>query len=144
MKIIVMQEIINSVFVLVLHTIKNQRIALNSQKLSAKSKSFLGTLFPCSIAFSTYAYKLGHMSFSSLHWDIFISSFQKIPWPSSNYPPWKTFEVRNCENMENTLKIKLFRKSILFCKYLRKGSSDLYEISCGGQFLSCELKWQFS
>ena len=30
--------------------------------------------------------------------------------------------------MENTLKIKVFRKSILFCKYLRNGSSDLYEI----------------
>ena len=28
--------------------------------------------------------------------------------------------------MENTLKIKVFRKSILFCKYLRNGSSDLY------------------
>ena len=32
-------------------------------------------------------------------------------------------------------------KSILFCKYLRKGSSDLYEILCGGQLLSCELKF---
>ena len=30
--------------------------------------------------------------------------------------------------MENTLKIKVFRKSILFCKYLRKESLDLYEI----------------
>ena len=35
--------------------------------------------------------------------------------------------------MENTLKIKVFRKSILFCKYLHNGSSDLYEILCGGQ-----------
>ena len=32
-------------------------------------------------------FKLGHMSFSSLHWDILISSFQKIPFPSSNYQP---------------------------------------------------------
>ena len=46
--------------------------------------------------------------------------------------------------MENTLKIKVFRKSILFCKYLRNGSSDLYEILCGGQFLSCKLKFQIS
>ena len=30
--------------------------------------------------------------------------------------------------MENTLKIKVFRKSILFCKYLRNESLDLYEI----------------
>ena len=54
-----------------------------------------------------------------------------------------TFEVRNCENMENTLKIKVFRKSILFCKYLHDGSSDLYEILLGGQLLSCELKFKF-
>ena len=31
-------------------------------------------------------------------------------------------------NMENTLKIKVFIKSILFCKYLRNERSDLYEI----------------
>ena len=29
--------------------------------------------------------------------------------------------------MENTLKIKVFRMSILFCKYLPNGSSDLYK-----------------
>ena len=46
--------------------------------------------------------------------------------------------------MENTLKIKVFIKSILFCKYLRNGSSDLNEILCGGQLLSCELKVQVS
>ena len=39
----------------------------------------------------------------------------------------------NCENVKNTLKIKVFIKSILLCKYLRNGSSDLYEILCGGQ-----------
>ena len=44
--------------------------------------------------------------------------------------------------MENALKIKIFRKSILFCKYLRNGSSDLYKILCGGQLLSCELTCQ--
>ena len=70
-------------------------------------------------------YKLGHMSFSSLDWDILITSFQIISWPSSNFPLWKTFEVRNCKNMENTLKIKVFGKSILFCKYLRKESLDI-------------------
>ena len=46
--------------------------------------------------------------------------------------------------MENALKIKVFRKSILFCKYLCNGSSDLYEILYGGQLLSCELKFQIS
>ena len=39
-------------------------------------------------------------------------------------------------------KIKVFMKSILFCKYLRNGSLDLYEILCGGQLLSCELRFQ--
>ena len=46
--------------------------------------------------------------------------------------------------MENTLKTKVFRKSILFCKYIRNGSSNLYEILCGGQFLTCELKFKIS
>ena len=45
--------------------------------------------------------------------------------------------------MENTLKIKVFRKSILFCLYLRNGSLDLYEILCGGQLLSREPKYKF-
>ena len=44
--------------------------------------------------------------------------------------------------MENTLKIKVFRKSILFCKYLRNESLDLYKILYGGQLLSCELKFE--
>ena len=42
------------------------------------------------------------MPFSSLHWDILIYSFQKIPWLSTTYPLWKTSEVQNCKNMENT------------------------------------------
>ena len=87
-------------------------------------------------------YKLGQVSFYSLDWSILISSFQKILSPFSNFPLWKTFEVWNCENMENTLKIKVFIKSILFCKYLCNGSSDLYEILCGVQWLSFELKFQ--
>ena len=33
--------------------------------------------------------------------------------------------------MENALKIRVFIKSILFCKYLRSGNSDLYEILFG-------------
>ena len=51
-------------------------------------------------------YKLGYMSFSSLCWDILISSYPKFPFSSSNYPPWKTFEVLNWKYMENTMKIK--------------------------------------
>ena len=39
-----------------------------------------------------------------------------------------TKKLWNFENMENTLKIKVFRKAILFCTYLRNGSLDLYEI----------------
>ena len=44
--------------------------------------------------------------------------------------------------MGNTLKIKVFIKSILFCKYLRNKSLDLREILYGSQLLSCELKYQ--
>ena len=84
----------------------------------------------------------GRMSFSSLHWDILISTFKKIPWPFSNCPPCKTFEVRNCENMENTLKINVFERSILFCKYLDNESSDPYEFLFGSQLISCKLKYQ--
>ena len=43
--------------------------------------------------------------------------------------------------MKSTMKIKVFRKSILFWKYLLNGSSHLYEILFGGQLLSCELKF---
>ena len=45
--------------------------------------------------------------------------------------------------MENTLKIKVFRKSTLFLKYFRNESSDLYEILCGGQFLFWNLSFKF-
>ena len=89
-------------------------------------------------------YKQGQVSFYSLDWSILIYSFQKILSPFSNFPLFKTFEVWNCENMENTLKIRVFIKSILFCKYLHNRSLDLYEILCGGQLLSCELKFQIS
>ena len=42
--------------------------------------------------------------------------------------------------MDNALKIKVFRKSILFCKYLCNGPSYPYEILCGGQLISCQPK----
>ena len=45
--------------------------------------------------------------------------------------------------MENTLKINVFGKSILFCKYLWNRSLDCYEVLFGGQLLSCELKFKF-
>ena len=44
--------------------------------------------------------------FHSQHMEFLIFSFQNIP--------LKTFEVHKCENTENTLKTKVFRKSILF------------------------------
>ena len=45
--------------------------------------------------------------------------------------------------MVNTLKIKVFGKSISFSKYLCKESLDLHEILCAGRLLSCELKFLF-
>ena len=53
----------------------------------------------------------------------------------------KTFFEYEIESMENTLKINVFEKSILFCQYLHNGSSDPYEILYGGQLLSCKLKF---
>ena len=43
--------------------------------------------------------------------------------------------------MEITLKIKVFRKSILFCKYLRNESSDLFEI---WNLSSLDINWHIS
>ena len=97
------------------HTLKTEKISL-----SLKAKLF----------FSTTTNK------------VFDFWFKKISWSFSNYSSWKIFKVHKCESMENALKIKGFRKSILFCQYLWNGSSDLYEILCGGQLLSCELKFQ--
>ena len=42
---------------------------------------------------------------------------------------------------ENTLKINVFKKSILLCKYLHNGSSDPYEIFYGGHSLSLSIKF---
>ena len=66
--------------------------------------------------------------FHSQHREFLIFSFQIIPESISNYSSLKTFEVHKCESMENTLKINVFWKTILFCKYLHHKSSDLYEI----------------
>ena len=99
------------------HTLKTEKISL-----SLKTKLF----------------------FQPQHREFLIFSCQKIHWSFSNYSYWKTFEAHKCESMENALKIKVFRKSILFCIYLRNGSSDLYEILSGSQLLSCEVKFQIS
>ena len=82
------------------------------------------------------------MTFFSFYWDILISSLKNIPLLISNYSPCKAVEVRNYENMVNTLKIKVFLKSILFCKYLHNGSSDPDENVYAGQYLSCERMYQ--
>ena len=73
--------------------------------------------------------------------EFLVFSFRKIPHLFSNYSSAKTFEVHKCENMENTLKINFFEKSILFCKYLHNESSDPNEILYSGQLLSCKLKF---
>ena len=41
---------------------------------------------------------------------------------------------------EKYIENKRLKIPVLFCKYLCNKSSDLYEILCGGQLLSCELK----
>ena len=49
--------------------------------------------------------------------------------------------MQNDENMEKALKINDYGKTLSFCKYLCNESSDLYEISFGGQLLSCGFKF---
>ena len=70
--------------------------------------------------------------------------FQKFQGVSCVSQIWRELWCSKLENMENTLKINVFEKSILFCKYLHNGSSDPYEILYGGQLISCELKYQIS
>ena len=41
-------------------------------------------------------------------------------------------------------KIRIKQMPLLFCKYLRNENSEAHEISCGGQLLSCELKFKFN
>ena len=52
--------------------------------------------------------------------EFLIFTFQKIPQSFSYYSSLKVYK---CESMENTLNIKVFRKTISFCKYLHNGSS---------------------
>ena len=40
--------------------------------------------------------------------------------------------------------IRIKQTSVLFCKYLRNGSSAIQEILCGGELLSSELRFQIS
>ena len=41
-------------------------------------------------------------------------------------------------------KLRTKQTPVLFGKYLRNESSDLHEILCGDQLLTCELKFQIS
>ena len=41
-------------------------------------------------------------------------------------------------------KIRIKQMPLLFCKYLRNENSEAHEISCGGQLLSCELKFKLN
>ena len=65
-----------------------------------------------------------------------------VRWSVSNYPYFKAFEVHNGENVKNALKIKVFEKSILFCKYLRNERSYLHEILYGDQYYLVNLSFK--
>ena len=73
-------------------------------------------------------------------------SFQDIPYLICNYSSSKTFEVHKHECMDKQLKIKVFRKSILFCKYLCNESSYLFEIwnltSQDSNWLPHKISWR--
>ena len=50
--------------------------------------------------------------------------------------------MHNGENVKNALKIKVFEKSILFCKYLRNERSYLHEILYGDQYYLVNLSFK--
>ena len=54
------------------------------------------------------------MSFGPLDWDILISKFQKKSWSFSNYPSLKALEEQNGGNMQNTLKLMIFKSQYCF------------------------------
>ena len=86
-------------------------------------------------------YEVRYVSFFSWYPDILINGFQKFQqglYIFHRLVCWRAFIFNFCEN---TLKINVFEKSILFCKYLHNGSSDPYEILYGGQLLSCNPKF---
>ena len=68
-----------------------------------------------------------------------LENWRVIPISAFNY-----VIVEVVAEIGNTLKIKVFIKSILFCKYLRNGSSDLYKILCASQLLSYGLRLKIS
>ena len=51
--------------------------------------------------------------------------------------------MQNRENKENTLKINVFKKSILFCKYLRNQSSDVHEFYVEVNYYLVTLNFKF-
>ena len=59
-----------------------------------------------------------------------------------NDPSLKVLEARTGEICRMHWKLRIKKTPVLFCKYLRNESSNLHEIVCGGQSLSCELKFQ--
>ena len=76
-----------------------------------------------------WPYELGQVSFPPLYWDILIYDLQKILWSMANHPYLKTFEGKNGKVWKYIKNEGLnTQQYVLFRKYLRNQSSDLYKI----------------
>ena len=80
-----------------------------------------------------YFFQLGH--------NILKLCFEKIQGFSYIFQILMEFEAQILKICKIHRKSRIKQTSVLFCKYLANESSDLHEILCGGQLLSCELKF---
>ena len=65
---------------------------------------------------------------------ILISSFQNISQLIRNFLHLKAFKVHICENMQNTLQINEYRKTLSFCQYLHNKN-----LRCGDDSIAMKI-----
>ena len=91
----------------------------------------------------TFFYRLFLVKWYSLVCEIL---WKNIPFNVKSVQKFQRASLIFCvlKNVKILWKSRIKQTSVLFCKYLANESLDLHEILCGGQLLSCELKFQIS
>ena len=69
--------------------------------------------------------------------------FKKLKEISRIFQIWVKLLCSTFEICKIDWKLRIKQTQVLFCKYLRNESSDLHEISYGGQLLSLSLSFKF-
>ena len=90
------------------------------------------------------SWELGEVYFFQLGHNILKLCFEKIQGFSYIFQILMEFEAQILKICKIHRKSRIRQTTVLFCKYLANESSDLHEILCGGQLLSCELKFKIS